>query len=324
MAESVVGIIFPLITVLCVVLNATSLVILVRTIHLKKVRFNCLVLYLSISDTLIGLYVLISIINSRFAAQNDRTLIYICTFFGSLTRATSVFSMYQVLLICLERLNATYNTTNSCLKKMTSDLAVAVGFVVLHAYPLAFWIYEIQMTEPACAIMPTTVQLISLDIPAILLTSATVVLYCLIIRGIISRHKKMQSTMQQGQHNSRKGSGAINMRRNVLTLGIIVVCSALIVSPRSIASVTSLITGKQFASILSVSTYIMVLNPVIDPIIYVLRIKRFRKRLRCYCCVASTDIKPGSTIATASTATPRNVRVYTTSLTNESSSNMKP
>lgn len=315
MAEYVIQIIFLLITVLCVVLNATSLVILYRTINLKKVRFNCLVLYLSISDTLIGLYVLVSFTNARLVATNDRTSIYICTFFGSLTRATSVFSMYQVLLICLERLNATYYATNSCLKKMTSDLAVAMGFVVLHAYPLAFWIYEIQMTEPACAIKPTIVHLISLDIPAILLTSATVVLYCVIIKGIISRHKKMQI--------SSKSSSVINMRRNGMTLGIFVVCSALIVSPRSIASVTSLIMGKQFASVMSVFTYIMILNPVIDPIIYVLRIQRFRKLLRCYCCVASTSIEPGSTNATAPSATPRQVIVQTISLTNESSSSSK-
>lgn len=325
MAVQVVEMIFPLITILCVALNATSLVILCRTINLKKVRFHCLVLYLSISDTLMGLYILIIIINYRFVATNDRTSIYICTFFGSLTRATSIFSMYQVLLICLERLNATYNATNSCLKKMTSDLAVAVGFVVLHAYPLVFWIYESQMTEPTCAIMPTTVQLISLDIPAILLTSATVVLYCLIIRRIISHHKKIQSTTQQGQQYSISTSNrVINMRRNVMTLGIIVVCSALIVSPRSIASVTSLIMGRQFALVLSVSTYMMVLNPVIDPIIYVLRIKRFRKRIKCYCCVASTNIELDSTIPTASTATSRHVRVHTMCLTTESRSKMEP
>lgn len=80
-----------------------SLSLLVTSTNLKQVRFQKLVLSLSISDTLSLAELLIVIILQELSSENT-SYIPPCKSLTRFTLGTFVFSLYQCVLICLERL----------------------------------------------------------------------------------------------------------------------------------------------------------------------------------------------------------------------------
>lgn len=290
MAVDWIDIVFPLLTICCIILNACSLVILFRTNILKKKTFSRLLMLLSISDIMIGLEALLhGIILHRFIQLDRNTKEYVCAILTSLSTATLLFSLFQVCLICIERLNATLETPRTTLAHITSNLFIGLGFVVFHLYPLVFRIFEFSQHAPSCDIAPTTSHIFLLDIPAVLLVTVIVALYIIVIIRIMRQHNKIHGTspvINTGSHQNQSSMAYKRMKKNVLTLGIIISISIIAIAPRAIASITSLIMGNNPENIRSVliTTRLMILNPILDPIIYVLRMKKFRQQLPCVCC----------------------------------------
>lgn len=290
MAVDWIDIVFPLLTICCIILNACSLVILFRTNILKKKTFSRLLMLLSISDIMIGLEALLhGIILHRFIQLDRNTKEYVCAILTSLSTATLLFSLFQVCLICIERLNATLETPRTTLAHITSNLFIGLGLVVFHLYPLVFRIFEFSQHAPSCDIAPTTSHIFLLDIPAVLLVTVIVALYIIVIIRIMRQHNKIHGTspvINTGSHQNQSSMAYKRMKKNVLTLGIIISISIIAIAPRAIASITSLIMGNNPENIRSVliTTRLMILNPILDPIIYVLRMKKFRQQLPCVCC----------------------------------------
>lgn len=275
--------IFPIISFACVVLNICSLVILYRTLNLQKRRFNCLVLYLSISNTLIGLQALGSAVNYGFVSQGNTTARYTCGIFGIFLRATALFSMYQVFLICVERLNATYTSVKKLMTVLTSDRSVVVGFFLIHCYPVTIWVYNIFQSPPRCVVIPTPLLFVSMDLPVILTMISIGVLYALVIRRLVIQNKTFITTNIPPSQAENRRSKMATMKRYVITLGIIVALNIAIVLPRFSAVVTTLVTGNAEGNsqMLLICTNLLILNPLLDPVIYLLRIRTFRQRLLC-------------------------------------------
>ena len=290
MAVDWTDIVFPLLTICCIILNACSLVILFRTNILKKKTFSRLLMLLSISDIMIGLEALLhGIILKRFISLDQNKKEYVCAILTSLCTASLLFSLFQVCIICIERFNATLKTPRTTLTQMTSNLFIGLGFVVFHLYPLVFRIVEFSQHAPSCDIAPTTLQIFLLDIPAVLLVTVIVALYIIVIIRILRQHNKIHGTspvINIGSHQNQPSMAYKRMKKNVLTLGIIISISIIAIAPRAIASITSLIMGNNPDNIRSVliTTRLMILNPILDPIIYVLRMKKFRQQLACVCC----------------------------------------
>jgi len=290
MAVDWTDIVFPLLTICCIILNACSLVILFRTIILKKKTFFRLLMLLSISDIMIGLEALLhGTIIKRFIPLDQNKKEYVCAILTSLSIATWLFSLFQVCIICIERFNATLKTPRTTLTHMTSNLFIGLGFVVFHLYPIVFRIFEFSQHAPSCDTAPTTLQIFLLDIPAVLLVTVIVALYIIVIIRILRQHNKIHGTspvINIGSHQNQPSMAYKRMKKNVLTLGIIISISIIAIAPRAIASITSLIMGNNPENIRSVliTTRLMILNPILDPIIYVLRMKKFRQQLACVCC----------------------------------------
>lgn len=271
--------IFPTLAFACVVLNICSLVILYRTSCLRTRRFNCLVLYLSISNTLIGLQALGSAVNYIFVAVGDIAALYSCGVFGILLRATTLFSLYQVLLICIERLNATFTPSKRALTVLTTDRSVLVGFVLIHCYPVTIWVYDILHDQPRCEVVPTLRLFLSLDLPIVMTMSAFGLIYFIAIRRLMLHLRSQKHT----EITERKKIKMEKMKRNVVTLGLIVALNISIVLPRFFAVVTTLSSEptEDMSRILLICTNLLILNPLLDPVIYLFRIRTFRHRLFC-------------------------------------------
>ena len=260
--------------IIFVVLNVCALVILCTTKNLKRNRFNCLVLYLSVSDTAIGVQTFIKFTINSFAEGEIQK--YICSVLGTFSTATTLFSMYQVLLICIERLNATYSVPNTHLKRVTSDRAVIFGFLLFQFYPLAICVYEIVTNETLCFILPTVVNITSIDTPIVAMTTVIIILYILTLLRIKKQQNKIRELTETALNRIER------MKRNMITLGIIVFVTVTILVPRPIAAIIAFSAQNQMSrSMLKISTYLLVLNPIVDPLIYVFRIKTFRQRLFC-------------------------------------------
>jgi hypothetical protein len=91
----------------CLILNSISILILVTTTKLTKSRFKTLVVFLSLSDAATGAEFLTHVVLNSFNYGQD-SILYACLVLKHLIAGTVAFSLYQTLLICLDRLNATF------------------------------------------------------------------------------------------------------------------------------------------------------------------------------------------------------------------------
>lgn len=293
-----------LLATLAVVLNVLSFIILLRSTALRKKRFYCLALYLSISNAVIGLEILMFIIVEEYLKTTLAVITYtsLCTIVKVLCAGTVLFSIYQKLTICLERFNATLQMSNRVLKQLTSGKAITLVFVVAHIYPSMAPITEHVRNENTCVVLSSTVRILAFEIPAMLLTILTVGFYALTIARVIRRHKKNQisiaptSSSSQGQQGSQSQTGhgkesTKRMKRNVFTLGFIIVLGLVSVLPRCCTSLIAFL-NENTASTTKAMQYgnqFLFINAICDPIVYTLRIRQFRQKLQCSLCIHSVQ-----------------------------------
>lgn len=289
---------------LAVVLNVLSFIILLRSTTLRKKRFYCLALYLSISNAVIGLEFLMFIIVEAYLKSALAVITYtsLCTIVKVLCAGTVLFSIYQKLTICLERFNATLQISNRVLKQLTSGKAITLVFVVAHIYPSMAPITEHIRNENTCVVLSSTVRILAFEIPAMLLTILTVGFYSLTIARVIRRHNKNQiaiaptSSCSQSQQGPQGQSGhgkesTKRMKRNVFTLGFIIVLGLVSILPICCTSLIAIL-NENTASTTTAMKYgnqFLFINAICDPIVYTLRIRQFRQKLQCSFCIHSVQ-----------------------------------
>jgi hypothetical protein len=134
-----------MICTILLIVHACSIIVLVKSKQVSKNRFVSFALYLSLSDVfMMGEYIWHTMINHHHDGSN--TYLYLCMLVKHLIAGTVLFSLLQVLFICLERLNATIRTPSRILKSMTSYItghtlqnptkAVGIALVLIHLYVL--------------------------------------------------------------------------------------------------------------------------------------------------------------------------------------------
>ena len=102
---------------------------------------------------------------------------------------------------------------------------------------------------------------------------------------IVQHHKKIFNKNDMTAINNRNTSSVRTMRRNVLTLGTIILITLAANVPRCVTASYILYSGLHVRTIISlkISNHFLLLNPVLDPIIHVLRIREYRDRVKSVC-----------------------------------------
>lgn len=79
--------------------------------------------------------------------------------------------------------------------------------------------------------------------------------------------------------------------QNALTLGMIILLTVIATLPRTITGMYSYAVGgsEKAISVMWLTNKIMLVNPLVDPFIYIFRIKRCRDRLTCKRCGKTND-----------------------------------
>lgn len=283
---SILQILAIIICSVCMILNTASVFILATTKKLKNSRFKSLVLFLSVSDLSTGIEFLSHVVLNIFN-KGQEPVLYTCLVLKHLICGTVTFSLFQTLMICLERLNATSRVKNRLLRKLTQIRSVIISFVVIHVYSLLHLAYDVTRGPRPCSVSSTANMsfVLVVDIPVGLLILLIIIVYSVVIVRIVNQHKKVQNMATITTRNNNKSAVRL-MHRNVSTLGAIICVTLVANVPRCVTAFCSLYTGPTTNTLrwLKISNHFLLLNPVFEPVIHVLRIREFRERFMCTSC----------------------------------------
>lgn len=274
------------IVIIMLLLHGCSIYTLRSSKEFRKNRFVVLALYLSLSDIALALEFIYHNILRLFDTQSmqSATFQYQCMMLTNLICRTVLWSLIQTLLICLERLNATFTTKKTILNHLTSNKSVILCFIVCHVSALLRFGIETISGPIACDPKNSAVPLIlfSHDIPYISVFVLITSCYAVVVYRIT---RKRAGTIGVRASQSTKAD-TIRMRKNVITLGLIITLILLLILLRYIAiGLLYIGNGSDINDILFIifNNIFALLNPLLDPVIYVLRIKKYRDYLRCKC-----------------------------------------
>lgn len=275
--------------IFCVLINLGSIFILMISNRLKKSRFHALVLFLSISDLCIA-FLIIVLLSLQSINSGEPVTLYGCMILKHLAGGMLGFSLIQILLICFERLQATFTTKLTAIKKLTSKTAVSVYFVVCQLYTLIPLSYEVinGPRQYGCSVFYTLNKLyvITLDIPLLGTMCAILVLYIIIIYRItIQKNRFLRQHFGSNSTNqTRKRKEELNrMKLNMTTLGMIIALTSVSIVPREIVAICSLFQEIPESELIKITHSLLLLNPLFDPLIYVLRIPEVKNKITAIC-----------------------------------------
>ncbi|VDI17816.1 Hypothetical predicted protein [Mytilus galloprovincialis] len=118
--------------------------------------------------------------------------------------------------------------------------------------------------------------ILGIDIPVLILTLLISSLYTVVVAKIIQRHKQVHPLSR---------NTATRLKHCGITLGILIVVSFMAVLPRSVYSFFVLVKPESVTvSMRRITNSLYIIKPLLDPFIYILRIKTFRRYLHIDCC----------------------------------------
>lgn len=265
------------------ILNLIAIGFLFGSKILRQSRFRTLVLCLSISDcSIVVQYVILSIFQN-FDKGTDIT-IYGCMIMKHSLVGTLCFSAWQTTMICLEVLKATYQCDVKILKRLTSNRSIGVSFIVCQLYTTVPLIYEITQGMNACDVTYTLRLsfILSMDVPLFCYYMALVFLYGVVVVRMVKLIKLLSTDTSMDR---KKWNVIKRMKMNMITLGVIIAVTSLAVLPREIMSVVSMFMedDEHMTLYALIGNGALLLNPLLDPVIYVLCIKVIRRKVTSCC-----------------------------------------
>ncbi|CAG2237621.1 unnamed protein product [Mytilus edulis] len=131
-------------------------------------------------------------------------------------------------------------------------------------------------------------------------------------------------TLSETQIKQRR-KAILKMRKNVITLSIIIVFTICGILPRTIYGLYSQSIKEPSLDVINLTNTLLLLNPLFDPFVYVFRIQEFRSRLK-FKCFKSNKIGNFATVTANQTNTKTsnkigNFATVTANLTNTKTSN---
>ncbi|CAG2186805.1 unnamed protein product [Mytilus edulis] len=283
--------------------HGCSIYILASTKELRKNRFIVLVLYLSLSDIALGLeFIYHNVL--RLMDLQGATFQYQCMVILHLACGTFIWSLIQTLLICLERLNATFTIKKGLLVHLTSNKCVVFCFTLCHSIAvLRIGIDMIDGPVP-CDPKNSTIPLIlfTQDIPCVGVVVSIISCYGVVVYRMTHPHKSVQTSGVTTSQSAKKMADKIRMRKSIITLGLIIALVVVVLLLRGIALFIFYMGNESKINdtlFMIINNVFIMLNPLLDPVIYILRIKTYRDHLRCKC-IKRNSVSDVSNLATHS------------------------
>ncbi|CAC5392859.1 unnamed protein product [Mytilus coruscus] len=225
-----------------------------------------------------------------------------CLFVTHIVPAALLSSLLMIFIMCLHRLNATFTVKKRILTVLTNDVAIGLGFLFSHVYYLFRCVLEfvdnVQRVEFPCSPKYNTQKrfLFYADVMHALFVTMIACCYIAVIIRMIRNRKKDNgieslSELQIYQQRIRE----LRMRYNMITLSCIILITACSVLPRTIFALYINITGTLNGDIVRATNNMLLLNPLIDPFIYIFRIKEVRRQVICRC-FRSNQTTPATTM----------------------------
>lgn len=283
---------FGIVTVL-LLFHGCSIYVSIISKELKKNHFLVLAMWLSLSDMTLGLEVIYHNI-LHFMNSQSVAIQYQCMMITHLVFGTIMSAFIHVLLISVERLNATFVTKKGILTHLTSYKSVILCFILSHFIALFRFGMETIDGPKSCVSTNTASpeMLFSHDIPCLVIVVLIITCYGITVYRMINSNKivPLNATL-----SAKRMADAIRMRKNIVTLGLIMALALVVVLMRCIA-VTLLHLDKGNGYYINdivfkiFNNVSLLLNPLLDPVIYVLRIKKYRDHLRCKCLKGNSDV----------------------------------
>ncbi|CAC5377470.1 unnamed protein product [Mytilus coruscus] len=216
------------------------------------------------------------------------TFQYQCMLIKNLACGTFMWSLIQTLLICLERLNATFTIKKGLLVHLTSNKCALLCFILCHSIALLRVGKETIDGPVPCEPKNSAIPLIlfSHEIPCVGVVVSIISCYIVVVFRMTHSHKNVQTSGVTASQSGKKRADTIRMRKNVVTLGLIIALVLVVVLLRGIAVFLFYMgNGPKINDTLFIifNNVFIVLNPLLDPVIYILRIKKYRDHLRCKC-----------------------------------------
>ncbi|VDI18256.1 Hypothetical predicted protein, partial [Mytilus galloprovincialis] len=259
-----------------------------KSTKLKNSRFKRLVLYLSVSDTV---FLFEAILTSILIDLDDNSSEFnvVCMLVMKLTGGTYMFALYQCFLICMERLNATFITKKIYIQKLTSNRGVVSGFVAFHLISVMQFVIEVStITNNISQCNQST------DIVSLTLASGLIAIMCIgivIVYAII-----LARTLKKNQRQAELSNSNVARKKHkvLLTLTVVISVSLLANMPRALMVFDLLIVGFNKTNMfwLRVCNMMVMLNPLLDPVIYIFCLEDFRKQIRKMICRNKNSVQP--------------------------------
>lgn len=315
------------------ILNVCCLVVLSKEKKLKEKRFYKLTICLSVSDAAIGLISSVLSFQNFYYISTGNGLAPFCFLFTPLITTTILFSLLQTLLICLDRLIATFPAVRNPCRNVSVIFATVVLFSFCATFVFPMYVELGNVWAPGCSthtiLLKNRLTVLSIIQPTMLaIISIIVIVYIIIILRILLSWKRVhpQSSEIQRQQMQNSSSNRFsrqtsfsrqavtdetttshicnrttiqiperhNPNKNVqnitklnwktsVTLGLLVLIMLLSVLPKAALGLAEVYDpfNIKLTNAVRTADLLLFLNPLMDPIVYVLRIPKFRKRLRC-------------------------------------------
>ncbi|CAC5374876.1 OLFR [Mytilus coruscus] len=262
---------------------------------LRKSRFEKLVIHLSISDILFIVEVVTYIVLKELDTGLDILYKYACLSVRNITAGAYIFSLFQSYLICLELLNATFSVEINVIREFTSYKGVVIGCIVCHLGSIHQTVIEIFLFQTSLSVCNTSIKT-ALVKPVALLCICTILMYLIIVVRTYNRQ------------NNRPGSSCNTVTAKMTIKAFKILSVVISITP--IANIPSCIIAlylKFFGRTENIIRWIfhcntlVIINPLLDPIIYVFRLEDFRDQIGKVLCRkhdAQSESRSGSTNAT--------------------------
>lgn len=259
---------------LIALLNVVCIIVLVKTPQLQKSRFHYLTLCRSIGDFLSMILLVAMLINASLEVFRWHVP-YLCKIISSSVYCFILFSLFQTLLICIERYMAVIQSTNQSLrKKLTQKKILPIFLIISLAYKAA--INSIYFSE-SCTDHQNITYVMANQLPILLIFIVIIYLYTVTIvhlRRMLSKVAIGDQTMSETQHLHRLK----RLKLNIFTLGLLISVLTVSILPKYI------IVFAMPAAANTIGNIFFIFSPLGNPIIYFLRFTEFRKKIKQICC----------------------------------------
>ncbi|CAC5381809.1 unnamed protein product [Mytilus coruscus] len=277
---------------LCITLfgvHVFAAVALVKTEQLAKNRFFRLAFFLILSDACLMIeyawHTIIMNTNDLYTEgpHQDQCLVFI-----HLVPASILSSLLMTFFMCLQRLNATFRTPKRTLTILTSNVAIGLGFLFSHVYFLCRCAFEfnnkVKRVPFPCAPNYNTEKryLLFVDVPNTLFVTLIACCYIVVIFRIMQTRQQVNGDQGLSELQiQQERKAALRMRCNMITLSCIMGVTACSILPRTLYGLHANFTGTINDEIVRATNNLLLLNPLVDPFIYIFRIEEVRCQLIC-------------------------------------------